>query len=223
MTAELVQIIYDDDIMTAEQRAKDCFPFARLYKNETLTIFFENSVIAEEVLMTKADKIAVCSWELKNKLRWNPFKQRELTQEILESDYEILSFTRNTQNHRMLRAADAWHPGFIEIFDRILSMIGVRRTMELKVPIYQNHFSAKLHIYRDYVNKYLLPVMDIISNNKEINALAMHDANYTKLKRGKSGNLQKYLGIDYYPLSPFILERLFSVYVQNHNIPVTYL
>lgn len=221
--SELIQIVYDDDLMSAEERAKSCFPFARIYKNETLTIFFENSVIAEQVLASKADKIAVCSWELKNKLKWNPFLQRELTQEILDSDYEVLSFTRNTNRHQMLRAADAWHNGFTEIFDKILARIGVKRTFELKIPIYQNHFSAKLHIYQDYVNRYLLPVMDLISNDKEINDMAMRDANYTKLKRGKSGNLQKFLGIDFYPIAPFLLERLFSVYVQNHGIKVSYL
>lgn len=221
--SKLVQIVYDDDIMSAEERAKSCFPFARIYKNETLTIFFENSVIVDQVLSSKADKIAVCSWELKNKLRWNPFKHRELTQEILESEYEVLSFTRNTENHKMLGAANSWHKGFIEIFDKVLGRVGIKRGFELKTPIYQNHFSARSHIYRDYVNRYLLPVMELIQNDKEINAMAMRDANYTKLKRGKSGNLQKFLGIDYYPLAPFLLERLFSVYVQNHGIKVTYL
>jgi hypothetical protein len=35
--------------------------------------------------------------------------------------------------------------------------------------------------------------------------------------------LMEKIGLPYYPLCPFILERLFSVYVQNKKIKVTWL
>jgi hypothetical protein len=141
--AELVQIYYDDSQKAA------CFPFARLYRNDTLTVFFENAPIAELVLASETEKIAVVSWKLKQKLRWYIGKPRELTQEVLESDYDVLSFTKNSPAHQMLASAARHHKGFKEGMQILCDHIGLKVPGEVKQPIYQNHFSAKREIYRD--------------------------------------------------------------------------
>jgi hypothetical protein len=220
MGFELVQIYYDD------KQKDSCFSFARLYFNQKLSIYFENDPIKDVVLSTKADKIAVCSWRLKEKLRWSIGRPREITQELLNSDYDVLSFTKNTKTHGMLYAADRWHPGFMTCFRKILQAIDKKCPGEVKNPIYQNHFSAKTEIYRDYVTRYLSPAMDAIKNDPEINKLAMIDSNYSKLDRTtlqNSDKLMKDIGVPYYPLVPFLLERLFSVYIENEKINVSWL
>jgi hypothetical protein len=217
MAAKLIQLYYND-----EQQEK-IFPFAVPYKTEGLTVFFENYWIKELVLASKDEKIAVCSWKLKEKLRWYIGHRRELTQEVLETDYEVLTFTRNTKYHQMLAAANAWHPGFLNTFDKILAKIGVTRPNEVKIPIYQNHFAARTEIYKDYVQNYLVPAMDGIQNDAEINELAMRDSKYSDLTNQSAAHLQSKLGINYYPMIPFLLERLFSIYVHNKRIAVTYL
>lgn len=220
MVAELIQIIYDDS------QRNSCFPSAKIHFNHTLTIFFENSCIVELVSTSKADKIAVCSWKLKEKLRWYIGRPRPITQELLESEYDIMSFTKNSKHHQMLYAADKWHPGFKSTFSKILSAIGKNCPSEVKNPIYQNHFSAKIEIYQDYVNTYLIPAMEVMKNDSEINKLVMVDSNYSQLDRTpteKLKNLKEKIGIDYYPLAPFLLERLFSVYVHNNKLNVTWL
>jgi hypothetical protein len=187
-------------------------------------VFFESEVIKNEVLQTKFDKISVCSWELKSKMKWYIGRPRELTQELLESDYEVMSFTKNTGDHRMFAAADAWHPGFMKTFDKILSVIGVRRPGEIKIPIYQNHHASKTGIYQDYVNSYLIPAMEAIKNDPEINGEAMADANYSKLKKTPPPDyFVNQIGVPFWPMVPFLLERLFSVYVQNKQIKITHL
>lgn len=217
MAARLVQIYY------AEEQKNKCYPFADLYFNQSLTIFFENAVIKDVVLSAEADKIAVCSWKLKDKMRWYIGRPRELTQELLETDYEVMSFTKNTKHHRMLEAANAWHPGFLTTLDKILAKIGVSRPGEVKIPIYQNHFSCRTDIYKDYVKTYLSPAMDCMENDAEINKLAMRDSKYSDLTNQSADILTKKLGISYYPLAPFILERLFSIYCHNRKINVTHL
>ena len=217
MAAELIQIYYDDI------QKKELFPFATPYYSSGLTIFFENAIITELVLASTADKIGVASWKLKQKLRWYIGRPREITQELLESDYEVLSFTRNTKYHKMLGAAEAWHPGFLTVFDKILSKIGVVRPNDVKIPIYQNHFAAKREIYQDYVQNYLCPAMDCIQNDPEINAMAMRDSKYSDLTHQSAEHLKSKLGISYYPLVPFLLERLFSVYCDNKKINITHL
>ncbi len=217
MAAELIQIIYKE-----EQRSK-CFPFARVFFNDSLTVFFENEVIRQVVMSCKTEKVSVCSWKLKEKLRWYIGRPRELTQNVLESDYEVLAFTRNTKYHNMLAAAEAWHPGFLNVFDKILSAIGLSRPAEVITPIYQNHFSAKTEIYQDYVNRYLSPAMHVMQNDPEIHCLSMADSKYSDLTNQSAEHLKEKIGVGYYPLATFLLERLFSVYVHNNKINVTHL
>lgn len=224
MASELIQIIYDDS-----QRAA-CYPFAKIYHNDTLTVYFENDCIVKLVSASQADKIAVCSWKLKEKMKWYIGKPRPFTQQLLESDYKVMSFTKNTKHHQMLNAADKWHPGFKATFGKIVAAIGKKCPSEVKIPIYQNHFSAKREIYQDYVNTYLIPAMEVIKNDPDINKLAMVDSNYSFLKPEKEAEKKKrqerfktQIGVEYWPLVPFLLERLFSVYVQNNKINVSHL
>lgn len=218
MASELVQIIYKDE------QASSCFPFATLYFNNILTRYFENSVIKSIVNEATTDKISVCSWKLKEKLRWYIGNHRELTQEVLESDYDVLAFTKNTSHHQMLSSANVHHPGFREILKKISVLSGIKMPDEVRTPIYQNHFSAKTEIYQDYVRDYLEPVMFLMENEPEINEMVMRDSNYSALNKqdaAKSDWLMEKIGLPYYPLSPFILERLFSIFCHNHKIRIT--
>lgn len=220
MAAELTQIIYDES-----QRAA-CYPFAKIYFNNTLTVFFENTIIVDVVSTSQADKIAVCSWKLKEKMRWYIGTPRPITETLLNSDYEVMSFTKNTKHHQMLAAADRWHPGFRETLKKICESIGVKTPGEVRIPIYQNHFSARREIYQDYVKNYLSPAMEVIKNDHHINKLAMADSNYSLLDKSspeKLNALKEKIGIPYYPMVPFLLERLFSVYVHNNKIKVDHL
>lgn len=220
---EFYQIYYHDS------QKENMWPFAIPYLNENLTIFFENAPISKLVTETKADKIAVCSWKLKDKLRWNLGKPRireDITQEVLNSDYDVLPFTRNSQHHQMLQAASQWHPGFRETMTKIVEGIGKKMPGEVKIPIYQNAFSAKREIYQDYVKEYLNPAMELVKNDPEIYKLATRDSHYTKLIKHEGASaeyLAEKLGFPYYPLVTFVLERLFSVYIHNKKINVTFL
>lgn len=227
MAAELIQIVYKD-----EQKAT-CFPFARIYFNEGLTIFFENTIISELVTASKSEKIGVFSWKLSHpkhtKLGWNagwPRRIHEITEEVINSDYDVLPFTKNTKYHTMIAAASEWHPNFREYMTKIVEGIGKKMPLEVKKPIYQNAFMAKREIYQDYVNDYLNPAMELIKNDPEVYKMATADSNYTQLVKKEAASaeyLQEKIGMAWYPMVPFLLERLFSIYVHNKNINVTYL
>jgi hypothetical protein len=220
MASELTQIIYD------ESQRKACYPFAEVYFNHTLTVYFENAVIVDVVSDSQAAKIAVCSWRLKEKMRWYIGRPREITEELLNSDYEVMSFTKNTKYHNMIAAADRWHPGFRDTMSKLCSSIGAKMPNEVKIPIYQNHFSAKREIYQDYVRSYLIPAMEVMKNDPEISKLARVNSKYSELDKSspeKLKSLKEKIGIDYYPMAPFLLERLFSIYVHNNRINVTHL
>lgn len=91
MSVEFYQIYYKDEQLT------NIYPFAKPFKNEGLSIFFENEVIRQIVPYGTSDKLAICSWKLKDKLQWNlawPRRPHELTEKILNRDYDVLPFTR---------------------------------------------------------------------------------------------------------------------------------
>lgn len=220
MASELIQIYYREEQKTA------LYPFARPYFNERLTIFFENEVIRALVPESKADKIAVCSWKLAEKMKYYIGRPRPITQELLDSEYEVISFTRNTQYHDFFAFADAHHKNFRKNFEKLLASVGIKMPYKVKSPIYQNHFTSKREIYQDYVKNYLIPCMESIKNDPEINKIAMEDSKYSQLAKSSAASpeyLQEKIGVPFYPMAPFLLERLFSVYCTNNKINVTWL
>lgn len=222
-TATLFQIYY------RAEHLDQLYSFATPYFNYGLTIFFENSVIKELVTTSDAPKIGVCSWKLKKKLSYNIGKPQlpdHITEELINSDYELLPFTRNSKHHQMLAAAEQWHPGFKAMLSQILDYLQINMPSEVKTPINQNHFMARSDIYKDYVKRYLSPAMWLMKNEPSIHKMVMQDSNYTALAREDAASpayLQDKIGVPYYPMAPFLLERLFSIYVHNEKIKVTFL
>jgi hypothetical protein len=197
------------------------YPFAIPYFNDKLTPFFENAVIKKLVLEADCDKISVTSWALRSKMRLNI---RKLTREVLEEDYDVLSFSRSSKFHKMLAGAEVWHPGFTELLTKIMVKAVNIIPKEPKYPVYQNAFIAKSQIYKKYVTEFLIPCMDVMVNDAEINKLCWQNANYTKLKREPLTDKAKIdLGVGYYPMHPFICERFFSQWLETQNLKVEYL
>lgn len=215
---ELHQIYYRDD-----QRAK-LFPFAVPYFNEGLTIFFECDTIVKIVKATKAEKVGVCSWKLADKMRLRVGQRGLLTQKVLESEYDVLSLTRNSSKHQMLAMANAWHPGFMTTIKLLWEKLGYKMPGEAKHPIYQNHWVGKTEIYRDYVDNFLIPSMELIEKDEELNKLMLQPSGYGKLNRqADMRSVKAKLGMDDFPLCPFVLERCISLYLTMKRINVTYL
>jgi hypothetical protein len=217
---EFWQIIYHED------HKKECYPFAKIHFNDKLTEFFENSVIEKLVMQSGAEKIAVCSWKLKQKMRWNVCLPRPLSLDVLKTDFQVMSFTCNTRYHKFLAAANAWHPGFSEIMKKILAHLGDPMPGEINNPIYQNAFCAKSSLYRDYVSNYLSPAMALMSSDVSLKELCWKDSNYSNLNKTDSAQqdyLERMIGVPYYPMHPFILERLFAIFCHNRKIKVDYL
>lgn len=206
-----------------ESQKDKMYPFTIPYLNEELTPFFENTVISRLVKASEAEKIGVCSHELRSKLK-SGIPHQEFTKEILESEYDVLSLTKNTRHHQMLDAAETWHKGFKALFADILAAIGIRHMGNPMYPIYSNHFIAKTQIYKDYVNEMLDPAMKVMAEQFE--ERLMIDSQYSKLKKASEEdikNLKEKLGVPYYPMHAFICERFFSQWINKKELNVVYL
>ena len=224
MTLDFYQIYFSD-----EQKEK-LYPFAIPYKNETLTDYFENSVIAELVPKSNADLISVCSWRLAQKRgdSSTPIVLKgdlTLTKEkILNNDYDIAVLTPRSPRHQPLYMASQWHgkawdDAFTIFKNEFLHSINIKINRELTKAIYENHFIARKSIYQLYVKSCLAPAIKFCQERTEIFGA---DSGYVRKKRDPKEikAYQEKSGRQDWPISVFILERLFSIWIEGKGFKV---
>lgn len=214
MSCSFYQIWYKDD------HIKHLYPFAIPYKNEGLTIFFENSILAPLVMNCKTESVSVCSWRLHQKTR-NIFP---VTKAALESNYEVMAFRIVSKKHTMIAAMKEWHKDAVVALDLLWGKLGYKRPGEARHPIYMNHYAARTDIYQDYVKNFLIPAMELITKDEELNEIMLRPSGYGKLSKGSDlRSVQSKLGMSDYPLCPFVLERCPSLFFQLKDIRISYL
>lgn len=125
----------------------------------------------------------------------------------------------------MLLMAEHWHGrSWVDSF-RLLTLflkkkLGLRVPNELAHPIYSNHFIARGEIYREYVQSCLIPTIHFMKNNVKVFS---QDAGY-RIRTSKSKDVKENLGYETassrkdWPISVFLLERLFSIWINEKNL-----
>lgn len=222
-TLDFFQIIFKE-----EQREK-CYPFAKVHFNETLTDYFENSVIAELVPKSNADLISVCSWRLAQKRGDSStpmILKGDLTlteEKILNNDYDIAVLTPRSPRHQPLSMASQWHgkawdDAFDELKRGFLFPRGIKIKSELSKAIYENHFIAKREIYQGYVRECLQPAIVFMAGRPTF----FSDSGYVRKKKDPKEikAYQEKSGRQDWPISVFILERLFSIWIEGKGFKI---
>lgn len=223
---EFYQIYYKDD------QLKSLYDFTIPHYNPTLTPYFENSVIASLVPKAKADLVAICSWRLKSKRGDSSTEiilkragHFELTKEhIVASDFDIAVLTPRSPTHKPLAMAANWHgKAWVDAFRTLKIFLHTHKLCkvpdELTNTIYENHFIAKWEIYSDYVSQCLIPVLDFVGKEEVFSA----DSGYLQKKRNDQeaiADYQKVSGRNDWPIAPFILERLFSIWIEGKGFKI---
>lgn len=226
MSLDFYQIYYNDEQLS------ELYPIAVPYKNNKLTPHFENSVISDLVPTLKADYISVCSWRLKKK-RGDGWTQVILNSEpsitkekIFQNDFDVAVLTPRSHRHKPLAMALQWHgeawDSAFKVFKSFLSShLNIKLHDELTHSIYENHFIAKREIYHDYVKFYLRPAINFIESEPVFRL----PSGYIKRKKAQSEidhitPILKGWGLSDYPIGVFILERLFSIFIEGRNYKV---
>lgn len=221
MTLDFIQILYH------ESQRSELYPFAKPYFSVGLTPYFENAFIAGLVPSCDADYISICSWRLRKKRNDSIYQlggqgKEILTEEkILNSNFDVAILTPHSPSHKPLNMASNWHgkawDDAYNAFKPFLSKFG-RIPDELTYSIYENHFIARRDIYHNYVNNYLIPAINFIGDND----IFYTDSGYVSKKKDQNEikRVQKLLGRNDWPLLPFLLERLFSFYIQDKGFKV---
>lgn len=211
-TLDFIQIYFKDE------QKEEIYDFATPYLNTVLTPYFENSVIREVVPNCNADLISVCSWRLKKK-RGDMFRllDKTLTKEkILNAEFDVAILTPRSPTHNVMGMASHWHgKAWDDAINDLRTFIKVPNVV--KHAVYENHFIAKKSIYLDYVNDCLIPVMDYMGSRDVYFA----DSGYCTRKSAEDVELyRKATGRKDWPIAPFVLERLFSIWINDKGFKV---
>jgi hypothetical protein len=208
-TLTMYQIYYKDE------QKEEIYDFATPYLNQVLTPYFENTPIAELVPKSDADLISVCSWRLKKK-RGDMFRllDKTLTKEkILSNDFDIAILTPRSPTHNVMGMASHWHGSAWDNAIKDLKTF-IKIPNVVKHAIYENHFIARKDIYQAYVSDCLNPVIDFMSTRD----VYFVDSGY--LTRKSAADVEAYqrlTGRTDWPIAPFVLERLFSIWINDKN------
>lgn len=228
MTLDFYQILYK------EEQRKELYPFAKPYFSIGITPYFENAIIAGLVPMSQADYISVCSWRLRKKrndgyatvllgFEEGTNETKTLTEErILNAPpFDVAILTPHSPAHKPLGMAPNWHgSAWVNAFDAFkpfLSRFG-KVPDELKYSIYENHFIARKEIYHEYVSTCLLPAVEFIGRDP----VYYVDSSYIQKKRDQEEikRVQSLLGAKDWPIMPFLLERLFGIFINSKSLKV---
>jgi DNA-directed RNA polymerase subunit L len=128
---------------------------------------------------------------------------------------DVVNFCRPIKNYLLSTEED--HPGFTKIFTLICNKLNLKIRPNKITTIYSNFFVAKGNIYREYV-EVLKKAIEIMENDPEIKKLCWQDANYNNLTKKQ---LFYYTELPHYTFHTFILERLFSVWLDNNNFSIS--
>lgn len=218
---KFIQIYYK------EEQLPLIYDFADPYKNTSLTPYFENKVIAELVPTINEDYISICSWRLRQKRgdSSTPIVLKNnlsLTKEkILGQEYDIACLTPRSPSHKMLYMASHWHG---HTWDTAIKKLYefIKVPEEITKAIYENHFIARREVYHSYVRDCLIPCINFMERFPEI---FLASADYLKRKKSPAEKeharleLAK-LGLNDYPIAPFMLERLFSIWIEGNGFKI---
>lgn len=199
-----------------EEQQKEFYPFAIPYYNEKLTDYFENSVISELVPKSDAKRISVCSWRLRAKRKGLFRVAEEIDYQSLIDDYDVAILTPRSPSHKPLFMANIWHgKAWTNAIAELRKFIKVPK--ELKHIIYENHFVADSSLYKSYVTDCLNPCIDFMSTRSVFFA----DANYVSRKSAQEvADFRAKTGRNDWAIAPFILERLFAIWINDKGFKV---
>jgi hypothetical protein len=194
------------------------------YFNENLTVYFENEVIRKLGLNQNEDYFGVFSWKFKEKRKLDLFQIQELIER--NPNFDVYSFFKDVSNKNIFKLGNVWHPRLMECLEYIVRRLKLNDILlreGTRCIILQNHFIMKGDLYKRYVVELLEPVMEMM-DEPEFKKILYTDSNYLKLVKKRKDKILPQLnklGLDYYPMHPFLLEMLPSLFM-NINKDLTF-
>jgi hypothetical protein len=208
--------------------------FADTYYTDTVSPFFENQVMADAIdkgLHCGSDYFSVLSHKffsdtINKELK--PITQAEIEASFGDSD--VVSFFGYQTNTQMFLHAEKVHKGIDVCFRELFKLLGheYNPLETFRFVVYRNAFFARSTVYERFVNELLKPCIALMSDKKnaELYQAIWKDSRYPYQEKrfATHENLRdKFvhdMGVPYYPFHAFVLERMFSYWL-NLNTDIT--
>jgi hypothetical protein len=211
------------------------YEFAHPFHNELVTPYFENAIIAEVVPKCNADLIGIASWQLRKKRMSLPaYRQLQsctgtflTTEKLINSSFDVAVLLPMPIGHQMLKTAalsfgEIWNTAFEDMVSFLHGQLRMSVPDEVALPVYGNHFVAQREIYKSCVSECLSPVIRYMDARRDI---FLKDSGYaiTKAKNSGIDEVQRYKersGRNDWPIAPFLLETLFSLWIEGKQLSI---
>lgn len=218
---KIAQIFYDE-------KTKHMANASILFDGSKCDKYLENYTIARQITglnpkLTTGEYIGILSARFEEKFLWKQSANTiaKAIYAIEEDGYaaDVYSFFGSHTVRNIWMQADRWQPGIVSIAKRLFSLFEIKTGIEvgsvtqLETPvILQNAFIAKREVYFDYVNSWLVPLIEIMEKDEELRVMLMQDANYKDAKLSAT-KCKPVFGVDHYTFHPFVCERFFATYM----------
>jgi len=222
---KVYQIYFDD------QSRKSLEPEYIPYFNNPTSIFFESQVMCDLVGKGEhknCEYFGVVSHKLRKKVHgskmWGrtianqsrrQFSPKEFETYIRVAGADIASYSTHPPQ-QVFPWAEKYHKGICKAADLLIRKLSYRLYYDAKSfqVIYFNYFVAKPKIYEDFVNTLLRPAIRLMKHDPELHKLCKVNSHY---RFPMPEAVTKQTGYDYWPLFPFIAERLINLYMIKNN------
>lgn len=201
----------------------------------------ENKVILDNIEKLDAEYVAVWSWRHFDKITGysqDGSYQKSLGKEALvdwliltleNESPDIVGFHRHLNKYHklhLLTMADRFHPvshkpkvTFTDVLKILLNQAGIkniRLNKEFDFVTLMNYQVVKKDLYLRYIEEMLRPVINVMmdKDNKELQPYLFSDSNY-KGSAKNEGTLMKIGGQPHYTMHSFLLERLFTIWMNG--------
>ena len=202
-------IVYKDDQFT---------PFIKYDNSHIKTVeqksyLFESNPIIDIIDNQEFDSEDYCgifSWKFIYKTHISKKLLNKSFMELKKENFDVIGLSPDVLKGMYLKFTEDKHPGFLELFIPLCNDLGLQVT-EPKHVIYSNFAIMKADLYKRFISEILKPAINLLETKYK--DLAWRDSTYQGLTKEE---LQKASGLDFYPFHTFILERLMSVWLENH-------
>jgi len=232
-TCKVFQIYYD------RNQKSNIQPGYIPYKNTKTSINFESGIIVDllnsKKIISSTDWVGVFSWKMNQKIQGKPISYTNIQYHVNKyQDSDIISVKPDRYWYAPIRTPHKANQtnvdglAFNQLIQALIRMhdmnifedeIDIDLLLKPQYHIYCNYFIARLDVYVDFVKTYLEPVINFLSN----------DGIFKGVSESRSGypyeppeHFTKKTGFDYYPLRPFMLERLINVYRINKGLKTAF-
>ena len=222
---KVYQIYFDDE------SRKTLEPEYVPYCNNPATIFLESKVMCD---LIEAGKHRNCEWfgVVSHKLRkkvhgakfWGrtianrsrrQFSPKEFESFVRINGADIASYCTHPP-HYVYMWAERYHPGICKAVSMLVKKLNYKiwYDQKNKYVIYFNYFVARPSIYEDFVYTLLKPSIHLMQHDPDVRALCNVNSRY---RHPMPESLKEQTGYDYWPMHPFICERLINLYLIKNN------